>query len=145
MNVTITAPGSGARILVVDDEPAIRKLFQWMLKNAGYQVITASNGDEALELLGKEKFSLVISDLRMPGLNGLDVLKASKKISAETQVIIASGYVEPDVISNCMQLGAAHLLEKPFTINHLLTTVNLVLESHPSTTEPMGALIGGQT
>ena len=81
----------GVKILVVDDEQGIREFLSFELSQQGYEVFTASNGAEALERIRAEKFSLVISDIRMPMLGGLEALEAIKRMEPDVEVIMMTG------------------------------------------------------
>ena len=80
------------RLLFVDDEPGIRKVVGIALKDCGYTVSAAANGEEGLDIFRREKPPIVITDIRMPGMDGLDLLRAIKSESPETEVILVTGH-----------------------------------------------------
>ena len=82
------------KILLVDDDESIQLLYQEEFIEEGYQVVSAVNGDEALEIFSKESPDLVILDIQMPGLNGIEVLRQIKMLKADTLVILSSAYHE---------------------------------------------------
>ena len=93
------------RILVVDDEIMIQTLLDEVLSEEGYDVTTASNGKEAIELLERHSFDLVITDIVMPVLNGIEVLLAAKRIDIHYPVIVITGYHSVDSVVRLVNLG----------------------------------------
>jgi DNA-binding response OmpR family regulator len=117
------------KILLVDDEPSIQKLLKASLAAVGYQVLVASNGEEALELARLECPDLVLLDLKIPRISGWDVLtgiKADEKLH-QTAVIIMTGAANPSDEGKARSMGAVGCLAKPFTPNELMHEINLVL------------------
>lgn len=119
---------TAARILVVDDEAVIREAMRRILETEGYQAEVAPSGHLALEKLQEEDFHLVISDLKMPGMNGMDVLKAIKILQPEVPVIIITGYSTIDSAVDAMKNGAFDYLSKPFSPDQILEKVHKALE-----------------
>ncbi|MBN2515140.1 MAG: sigma-54-dependent Fis family transcriptional regulator [Deltaproteobacteria bacterium] len=111
------------KILVVDDDQGMRDYLEIMLTREGYDVTTASGGREAISVCKKKKFDLVISDLKMPKINGIDVLKAIKEHSPETMVILITGYASGETAVEAMKEGAYDYLEKNFTVDDLKSTI----------------------
>jgi DNA-binding NtrC family response regulator len=101
-------------ILVVDDEPEMRLALSHALGKSGYAVETASNGREALEKVGREKFRMVITDLKMPEISGMEVLRGVRKISSCIPVIMITGYGTVSNAVEAMKEGASDFLLKPF-------------------------------
>lgn len=116
------------RILVVDDEDIIRVLLTEILTEEGYEVITAPDGEHAVELLEKENFDLVISDMVMPGMNGIEVLQAAFRINPDYQVVMITGYPSVDTAVRLVNLGAADYITKPFNVDLIKITVAKVME-----------------
>lgn len=116
-----------ARILVIDDEEIIRVSCKRALVPEGYEVDTAASGREGLELFEKEKYDLVLLDLKMPGLNGIEVLLNIKSQRPDQNVMIMTGYDTIEHIVESISSGAAHYLEKPFTPDTLLERINEVI------------------
>lgn len=119
---------SASRILVVDDEEHLRRVVQVQLQQHGHQVETASNGNEGLEKLRKAPFHLVLADMRMPGMSGLELLKQVKKEYAETAVIILTAYGSIDTAVEAMRAGAFHYITKPVHHDELKMVVDRSLE-----------------
>jgi len=118
-------------ILVADDESHILHVVSLKLKNAGYRVLTARDGQEALEMAQQEKPDLLITDYHMPQLSGIELCRKLKQDPATTNIpaimLTARGYsLEP---ADTEQSGILRMLSKPFSPRHLLDTVNEVLQS----------------
>lgn len=116
------------RLLIVDDEPGMRDLLAWELENAGLEVTAVGSGNEALERLRLAEFDVVISDVRMPGMSGLDVLRAIHELSPGTETIVMTAYAALETAVECVRGGAFDFLQKPFEVDSLLTTVARALE-----------------
>ncbi len=119
-------PGQAAkdvRILVVDDQDIIRLALTRMLKKAGYSCVEASSGRECLELLDKEHFHLVLSDIQMPGMNGLDLVRAMAHRIPETAVLMVSSMDDVEVAAQCFQEGAYGYVLKPVQTHGILINV----------------------
>lgn len=104
---------SKANILVVDDEPAMRLLVTSILKGEGHEVTAAANGDEALQLIDRHHYHLVITDLKMPGMSGVALLERVKQDDPETAVILLTAFGTVEGAVDAMRKGAAHYLLKP--------------------------------
>lgn len=116
------------RILVVDDERPIREGCHRVLTNKGYEVVTAENGQVALQILGKEIIDLILLDLKMPILSGEEVLKISQESYPDIPVIIITGHGTVDTAVECMKKGAYDFITKPFQMDPFLLTVNRASE-----------------
>jgi len=125
------------KILVVDDEQSLREVLSIMLRRAGYTVISATDGEDAIELIHKEIFDLVITDLRMPKIDGLEVLKAVKSASPETVVLIITAFATADSAVEAMKQGAYDYLTKPFQVDEVQLIIRNALEKRRLTTENM--------
>lgn len=125
-----------ARILVVDDEESIRDLLRLVLTGEGYSVVTANDGEEAIEHLEAQRFDLVITDLVMPRVNGVEVLRAAKRIDSNFPVIVITGYPSVETVTELVRLGAGDYLTKPFNIDVVLVTVAKLLEMGRMSGEP---------
>jgi CheY-like chemotaxis protein len=122
--VTFTYGGHGETILVVDDVEEQRVIASDILSELGYAVSTVSSGEEALSMLKRQPFDLVILDMLMPpGIDGLTTYEAMIKIRPEQKAIIASGFAETDRVKAALNLGVGQFLTKPYTITDLGTTV----------------------
>ncbi|MDQ0339386.1 two-component system response regulator (stage 0 sporulation protein F) [Caldalkalibacillus uzonensis] len=112
-----------AKILIVDDQYGIRILLSEVLQSQGYITFKASNGKQAIEIAKKERPDLVILDMKIPGMDGLDILKHLKAFDSSIQVIMMTAYGELDMIKEAMQLGALAHFSKPFDIDELCKKV----------------------
>ena len=108
-----------ARVLVVDDEPDAVELLQEFLTSKGYEVVTAFNGDEALRKVKAERPHLVLLDVRMPGMNGLDVLRKVREFDQEVGVIMVTAVNEEDTGREALKLGAFDYIVKPLNLEYL--------------------------
>ena len=134
----LLSPSRMNRILVVDDEPTLRLGFTFALKTEDYEVDAASNGREALELLQEETYDLVILDLRMPEMDGLETLSAIRKNSKlrHLPVILCSAHVDNHTAVDALNLSCFHFLSKPVRPTELRQEVaGLVDPSHQSPIE----------
>ena len=102
------------KILLIDDEPDIVRFLRISLKADGYQVIPALSGAEGLEAFAKDKPEIVITDIKMPGMDGIEVLEKIKIIDPNTEVIIITGHGDVPMSVRAMKAGAVDFLEKPF-------------------------------
>ena len=123
------------KILVVDDERGLREVLSIMLKRAGYAVTEASDGDEAIGHMSKEIFDLVITDLRMPKVDGMAVLKAVKSSSPETVVLVITAFATADSAVDAMKQGAYDYLTKPFQVDEVQLIIRNALEKRRLSTE----------
>jgi DNA-binding response OmpR family regulator len=116
----------GERILVVDDEAAIRDLVGSYLRNEGFEVDEAVDGEEALVLFGERAHDLVVLDLRLPGIGGLDVLREIRRTSAVYVIVLTARADEADKLVG-LELGADDYVTKPFSPRELVARVRAVL------------------
>ena len=117
------------RILVVDDERSMRELLAIVLRREGYEVLLAENGRAAIDLLEREPVDLLISDIKMPDLSGVDVLRAAKKIDKDILGIMITAFASTDTAVEAMRLGACDYLSKPFDIDLLKMKVREKIEN----------------
>jgi DNA-binding response OmpR family regulator len=126
---------TAARILIVDDEPNVRLVFRTTLESAGYDVDVAPDGASALALLTHRSTNLVLLDLRMPGLNGGEVLRLIREAGNDVPVVIVTAHGSvPDAVAT-MKLGALDFLSKPVAPEALRAVVAEVLRRHEAETE----------
>jgi two-component system NtrC family response regulator len=114
-------------ILVIDDDASLRRVLEFTLQEEGYHVITAASGEEGLERFAKEKPAVVITDVRMPGINGYQVLKSIKERTPSTVVIIITAFGVLEEAVEAMKQGAFDYLTKPFDREALKTTLRRAL------------------
>ena len=119
---------SAFHVLVVDDEPALREICEEALGGAGYAVTQAADGEEALGCLAERGYDLVISDLRMPSMNGQDLLSQIRQRNIDADFLVITGYGTTETAVDLMKNGAADYIAKPFDIKHLLLRVRAVME-----------------
>jgi two-component system, NtrC family, response regulator PilR len=117
-----------ARILVVDDEKSMRDLLSITLEKEGYDVLTAPGGELAIETLHRETVDAVITDLRMPKVDGLQVLRAAKEVSPDTAVIMITAVASTETAVEAMKLGAYDYITKPFKLDEVNLIVRNALE-----------------
>jgi CheY-like chemotaxis protein len=115
------------RILVVDDEDALRIVLGTQLKGHGYSVSSAADGDIAIQMLGFEYFDLILLDLKMPNVDGYEVLKYVKIKHPATKVIILTGFADLKNALDTKGLGADMFLGKPYELSDLLTAIHRLL------------------
>src|SRR5271170_1894664 len=116
------------RILVVDDEESIREFFEIMLKREGYEVFTAPNGKEALEALKRQPADLIISDIQMPEMSGMELLSKVREMDPEMVVIMITAFGSTETAVEAMKLGAYDYVLKPFKIDEVKIIIRQALE-----------------
>jgi DNA-binding NtrC family response regulator len=116
------------RILVADDDESLRRVIEFRLRQEGYEVKTVADGAQALELLKNEKFDLLLSDMRMPGLDGLELLPRALELNREIKVILITAYATVQQAVEAVKLGAFDYLTKPFEKEELSLTVQKALQ-----------------
>ncbi|MDM1498554.1 sigma-54-dependent Fis family transcriptional regulator [Myroides odoratimimus] len=123
--------GKISKILIVEDEAAIRRVLVKILEeeSSEYVVDAAENGEEALQKITSEDYDLVISDIKMPKMDGEELLVAAKKIKPDTVFVMISGHGDLETAVNTMRLGAFDYISKPPDLNRLLTTVRNALDT----------------
>jgi len=115
------------KILIVDDERDMCWLLSRVFQDAGYEVITALTGEEALIKVEKEETELVILDEKLPGISGIKALSAIKKVKPETVVIMISAYGTEEMKKEAMRIGAYDFIDKPFSVEGILQTTKKVI------------------
>lgn len=111
------------KVLIVDDKNGIRVLLMEVFNNEGYETFQAPNGKTALEIVRKEAPDLVLLDMKIPGMDGLDILKHIKNIDSSIKVIMMTAYGELDMIKEATELGAIMHFTKPFDIDEMRQAV----------------------
>lgn len=109
------------KVLIVDDQYGIRALLKEVLLKDGYEVLQASNGVQALDILEKENPGLLLLDMKIPGMDGMEILKERKKrqLAPDTKIILMTAYGELNLINDAKELGASTYLAKPFDIEQV--------------------------
>jgi two-component system response regulator PilR (NtrC family) len=117
------------RILVVDDEPSMRDMLRIVLRRDGYEVAVAVNGREAIEILQRERIDLLLSDIRMPDMSGVAVLRAAKEANRDVVAFMMTAFASTDTAVEAMRLGAVDYFTKPFNMDELRLKVRQHLEA----------------
>lgn len=117
------------KVLVIDDEASTRRLIEQTLKNQRYEMLLASSGDDGLKIVTEENPDIILLDIQLPGMNGIEVLQKIKEINKDTVVIMATAMDDLKVAVKAMRLGAYDYINKPFHIDDLILTVNKAMET----------------
>ncbi len=123
-----TEQEKASHILVIDDEEVIRSLLTDVLTEAGHKVVAVASAEEALEKVKDTAFEVVITDLMMPGINGIEILRKVKKVNSDISVIIITGYATVETAVEAMKEGAYDYLSKPFNLAEIKITVDRAVE-----------------
>jgi DNA-binding NtrC family response regulator len=120
-----------ARVLIVDDEKRLAYFLGQTLQLdfPECQVDTAYSGEEALSSLASNTYDLIIADVRMPGVSGMELIKGVRYLDAEVPIILMTGYGSASLRSEAATLGVNHYIDKPFDIDNLISTVSRLLPS----------------
>jgi DNA-binding NtrC family response regulator len=124
------------RLLVVDDERDVREGIETLLQMEGYDVATAENGTLALEQAKTTAFDLVLTDMRMPGLSGLETLMGLRQLHPNLRVIVVTGYASEETAARCRSEGAYGFITKPFDVKHLLRLIEKAVTQDPGPQPP---------
>jgi DNA-binding NtrC family response regulator len=124
-----------ANILVIDDEKSIRSTLKDILEHEGFSIELASNGQEALEKFSKSQFDAVLCDIKMPGMDGIEVLEKIQDIANDVPVIMISGHGTIDTAVEAIKKGAFDFIEKPPDLNRLLITIRNAMDKSTLITE----------
>ena len=127
-----------AHILVVEDRESLRRMLERALAQEGYKVSTCADGEQAASRLAKESFDLVLTDLKLPGMSGIDVLRASREAQPRLPVVVLTAFGTVGTAVEAMKLGAADFLEKPVEIEDLFQLVESLLGDASKARENLG-------
>jgi DNA-binding NtrC family response regulator len=116
------------RLLVVDDEDDLRDLLKTVLTKTGYEIRTASDGEEAIRILKTNEFDVALLDIQMPKVTGLQVLKHINQHSPKTRAIILTGYADLKNAMEAREFGAKDFISKPYRLDDILSTIERVLK-----------------
>ncbi|MEJ2182174.1 MAG: sigma-54 dependent transcriptional regulator [Nitrospirota bacterium] len=119
-----------AKILVVEDEKNMREVLSILLEGEGYEVVTAADGDEGLQWIRKDIFDLIITDIKMPGAGGFDILECAREASPETLVIMITAFGTMESAIDAMKHGAYDYIHKPFKIDEIRLIVRNAVDKH---------------
>lgn len=117
-----------SRILVIDDEKSIRNTLKEILTYEGFEVIEAQDGMEGLKFVEKEKFDIILSDIKMPKMDGIEVLEKLQELSPETPVVMISGHGNIDTAVEAIRKGAFDYISKPLDLNRMLVTIRNAMD-----------------
>jgi DNA-binding NtrC family response regulator len=117
----------GKRVLIVDDDKDIVRIVQTMLEGRGWSISAAYSGSEALEKVASKKPDVVLLDIMMPEMNGIEVLKRIKKIDANARIIMITAFGDVESYLDSMELGAFEYINKPFETDELLELIERVV------------------
>ncbi len=112
-----------ASVLVVDDEPSVSDVLQEFLSSQGYDLAVASNGEEAIRLINERRPEIILTDINLPGLSGLDVMRHAKALDPEVSVIVVTGYASASTAIDALRQGAYDYVTKPFDLDEVLQIV----------------------
>ena len=115
------------RILVVDDDPVIGLLFREALETLGHAVVTAGTGAEGLEYVERLDFGLIFLDLKMPEMDGAELLRRIKIIRPDVPVTIITGYPDSEIMVRAMEQGPLSVMKKPFGISHIVAAIDYTM------------------
>ncbi len=114
-------------VLVIDDQPGIRRLLVEVLNEEGYQVVTASNGYEGLQKAIEVSPHLILMDMKMPGMDGIETLRELKRVGRGDRVIMMTAYGELDLVNQAREIGAYDYITKPFDVIALCQIIQTVM------------------
>jgi len=117
-----------SQILVVDDEEIARTNLEYILRKEGHQVATAANGLEALEKVKAQEFDVVLTDLKMEKMDGIQLLESVKQVAPHTEIVMVTGYATVSSAVDALKKGAAHYLSKPIKLDELRATVREIID-----------------
>lgn len=115
-------------LLIVDDQQGIRLLLQEVFRKEGYNTHLAANGIEALKMIEQYDIALVLLDMKIPGMDGIEILKRIKKMKPDIPVVMMTAYGELGVVNKALELGAVRYFTKPFDIFEVRDEVNKLLK-----------------
>ena len=111
------------KVLIVDDERAIRNSLSEILSDEGYEVDKAENGLMALDLVGKEKYDVIFCDIKMPEMDGIEVLDKCVEMGIDSAIVMITGHGDIDTAVDCIKKGAFDFIQKPLDLNRILITI----------------------
>lgn len=123
-------------VLIVEDDAATRRLYKFLLSNGGYVVLEAEDGVAAVEVLQRHHCDLVITDMNMPRMDGLDLIRTIRRDFGDIYVILITAFGTPDTQKQAMRLGANDYLAKPFEFEELERRVHTYFQNRPRPSAP---------
>src|SRR5512134_3717843 len=122
------ASAGASRLLIVDDERSMREMLSILLRRDGHDVTVATNGREAIDVLGRQPFDLVVSDVKMPDVSGVEVIRAARSVNPSIIAIMITAFGSRELIDEVGQLGVDDYVEKPFNVEVLKFRIRKELE-----------------
>jgi DNA-binding response OmpR family regulator len=122
--------------MIIEDDEAMRSLLEDFFEEEGFETDSASNGADALRILSKDHLDLIITDIRMPGLTGLDILPRLRRLKPETSIIVMTAYGSEDVRRRSLDRGATTYLEKPIHLSQLRTLIHEMVSTKEKRISP---------
>ena len=116
------------KILIIDDERSIRNSLKEILVDEGYEVEVAENGAQGCQMADKEKYNVIFCDIKMPGMDGMEVLDKLTEMGIESAVVMISGHGDIDTAVECIKKGAFDFIQKPLDLNRILITIKNATE-----------------
>lgn len=130
-----------SRILIIDDDDQVRKMYELFLQSEGYEILSAASGEEGLRTFWKSEVDLVITDLFMPGIDGLYVTSKIREVNEQIPILGISGGPDPNrpnrSLSSPEQMGSIKVLKKPVELDVLLSEIKLEIENASSKPKPV--------
>ena len=117
------------RVLVVDDEAGLRLTIAANLELEGFEIVEAESGQQALELIAKQPFDLVLSDIRMPGMNGVELFRRVRALYPDIPIVLMTAFALEGLVQEALREGAFTVLPKPFEIDHLVRAISTASRS----------------
>jgi CheY-like chemotaxis protein len=124
---TVESSGGTETLLIIDDEEAILKMAKTILEESGFNIYTTTSGKKGIETFKENDIDLVILDIKMPEMDGKEVLKKLMEVDPEVKILLSSGYSEEDEHHDLLRMGAKGFIGKPFVIDKLLIKIHEVL------------------
>ncbi len=115
------------RVLIVDDNIGLLTTMSLILRHVGYSVITAKNGQEAIECVKRNNLQIIFMDIKMPGKNGVDVYKELKRIIPKVPVVMMTGYSRDDLVQEGIEAGVNKIIFKPLDMDHVINLIKEVV------------------
>ncbi len=121
-------------VMIVEDDPSTRRLYRFLLVNSGYMVIEAEDGRVALEYFSRQPCDIIITDLNMPHMDGLDLVRAIRDQSRDTYIIMVTAFGTLDVEKEAFKVGVNEYFTKPFDFDEIVQSIKLFFERRSSAT-----------